>query len=120
MVENLFKIACLMFSGAIAFTYLIISFENQASATATTATPAVYKTPSENAVVSARKKNCSCCAERMERARQRMERRRKMVQQAQMSFPPITKPNHCPTCLKISKHAKDTRICRSSHLYQQW
>ena len=83
MVENLFKLACLMFSGVIAFTYLIVSFENQASTTSTKVTSAVYTTVSENTAVTKKKKNCNCCAERMERGHQLMERRRKMVQQAQ-------------------------------------
>ena len=42
MVETLFKLACLMFSGAIAFTYLIISLENQANTASTKAIPAIY------------------------------------------------------------------------------
>ncbi|MDE0011124.1 MAG: hypothetical protein OXU36_08250 [Candidatus Poribacteria bacterium] len=83
MVENLFKLACLMFSSTIAFTYLIVSFENQASATSTKVKSAVYTTVSESTTVTRKKKNCNCCAERMERGRQLMERRRKMVQQAQ-------------------------------------
>lgn len=82
MVENLFKLACLMVSGFIALAYLLVSFENQATATATKAAPAVYATVSENAAAPAKKRNCNCCAERREHARRLMERRRKMVQQA--------------------------------------
>lgn len=82
MVETLFKLGCLMLCGCIAFTYLFVSFEDQASVTVTKTGPAVYTTVSKNAML-AKKKNCSCCEERKEQARQLMERRRKMVQQAQ-------------------------------------
>lgn len=82
MVETLFKLGCLMLCGCIAFTYLLVSFEDQVSATVTKTVSTVYTTVSKNAMPT-KKKNCSCCEERKEQARRLMERRRKMVQQAQ-------------------------------------
>lgn len=82
MIENLFKLGCLMLSGVIAFAYLIVSFENQASATAIKVGSTIYTTATKNATPSARKKNCSCCDERKEQARRLMRRGRKIVEQA--------------------------------------
>ena len=82
MVETLFKLGCLMLCGCIAFAYLLVSFEDRASATATKTAPVGYTTVSKNAAPK-KEKNCSCCEERKEQARRLMERRRKMVQQAQ-------------------------------------
>lgn len=87
-----------MFSGCIAFAYLLVCLENQASTTATKAIPAAYTTVSENAAVPGKKKNCSCCEERKEQARRLMERGRKMVKkvreraQAEQSFTNVSVP----------------------------
>ena len=81
MVENLFKLGCLMFICFIAFAYLIVSLEQKA-VTTRKQMPTYVVTPEAPAVVE-QKKACGCCTERIARFREKLQqaRERKKVKQ---------------------------------------
>ena len=75
MVENLFKLGCLMFACFIAFAYLLVAVERDAAATRQP-TP-IYATPVETSTVTKKKRSCGCCAEWIAKLREKMEQARK-------------------------------------------
>ena len=74
MVETLFKLGCLMCVCFIAVAYLFLAFEKESTATRH-ATP-LSVAPAETSAVAAKKKSCQCCAERMQRVRERLRHAR--------------------------------------------
>lgn len=85
MVENLFKLSCLMFVCFIAFAYLLVAVENKATATF------LYVVPAETSAVAEKKKACGCCAERMERVRKKLQqaRERRQTEQQVVNTQPL-------------------------------
>ena len=75
MVENLFKLGCLMFACFIAFAYLLVAVERDTVATRQP-TP-IYATPVQTSTVTEKKRSCGCCTERTAKLREKMEQARK-------------------------------------------